>query len=222
MKIKNFYFTWILFLLAVPASAQTVRYVAYFPIPYISHQKIEADTAYFAGKDGAEVSVGGQLTAQSLNTKRDLELISTAASSTIDKLSVGILADDDSNSSDSGDFVVNRQGGTLNLTQLTHHGDGLQLASQEGTIESSQTTSTHLQELKADSELKISNIKWRWGQQTYKAFVMSTTNSFESATSSDDGIPIGTTKLCWSPLRLKGSYEYKYYLIAIKDGNCPS
>ena len=79
MKINKLCFLSFLFLsaLAISGYAQSIRYVAYFPVPYISHNVINANTAFFAGKDNATVEVTGNLSAESLITDKDLELNST-------------------------------------------------------------------------------------------------------------------------------------------------
>ena len=200
MKFYKLSFLFYAFLLGflMQGYAQTVKYVAYFPVPYISHNKLIANKAYFAGADGAKVEINGNLTADSLTTDKDLKISNTNAIAwNIYWLYAGKATSNPSNKG--GRFVmVNSSGGTLNITN----------------------TPTVIGEVQADNILKLKAVKWNNASQV--GFVKSASNQFGSATSSDDGFPIGTTKLCWAPLRLRGSYEYQYYLIAINSGDCPA
>ena len=198
MRNCKSYFLSFLFIsvLSIIASAQSVRYVAYFPVPYITHEKIEANTAMFAGKDNAVVTVGGTLKAYNLSSEKDLELRSTSTSPIkISGLYAGsIISNMDEDSwRPSGNFTVMGKGSHAELLNAPTAMDNVNVG-----------------ELKADTSLSLKEIKWISGSNTNNAFVRGGTNGF----------PSGTTKLCWSPLRLRGSYEYQYYLIAISSGNC--
>lgn len=206
MKISKLYFLSFLFLfvLAVSAYSQTVRYVAYFPVPYISHMTLNADTAYFAGKDNASVSVTGNLSAENLRTEKDLELNSTTnTAGNVQALNVNTGAD-----IRDGSLVVNRVSGQLALTNVP-------------TPES--TGAVNADTIEADDSLQIGEVKWvKNNTENYNGFVASTSTSFGSAEFTEaPGMPLNTKRLCWKPLRLKGSYEYQYYLIAVDTTTCP-
>ncbi len=203
MKINRCYFLSFLFLfaLSVCAYAQSVRYVAYFPVPYVSHQVINVDTAYFAGKDGASVDITGNLTATNLDAQKDLVLQSTSSTAgTVSLLSVG------ENSDTKGNFVVNKTSGQLTLTNVPTPAI---------------TGGVNANEIKADETLKVNTVKWVKDNNTnYNGLVKSNMSYLSSVNSVATGFPIETKKLCWKPLRLKGSYEYQYYLIAINGTDC--
>lgn len=228
MKVNKSYFLsfLLLFALSVCAYAQSVRYVAYFPVPYLTHQKIEANTAYFAGKDGAKVEVEGMFQGANLVTAKDLEVTGTSSTSAvIQGVNVGGSVSDTT-----GDFVVDKQNGTLSFTNVPKTTTQSILNGEPVTI-----ITNSVNELKADNNLKVKAVKWRSVDQNNNAVV---NNAFvkgsqsSSSTSVLTGFPSDTKKLCWMPLRLKGSYEYQYYLVAVTDccpedkaangGSCPS
>ncbi len=203
MKTNKLYFLSFLFLfaLSVCAYSQTVRYVAYFPVPYISHQVVNVDTAHFAGKDGASVEVNGKLTATSLSADKDLLLASSSASAgTVGMLNVG------SNSDTKGKFIVNKTSGQLTLTNIPTAGS---------------TGAVNANEVKADETLKVKNVKWVKDSSTnYNGLVKGYNSIVNGANVAYNSFPVETKNLCWKPLRLKGSYEYQYYLIAISGTDC--
>ena len=226
MKVNKSYLLSFLFLfvLSVCAYAQSVRYVAYFPVPYLTHQKIKANTAYFAGKDGAVVEVAGGFYGQNLSTAKDLELkmIPVAANSGVilPEINVGGSVSDTT-----GDFVVDKQDGNITFTIVPK-------VTEETIIngEPAMVVTNSVNELKADNNLKVKAIKWKSNGSANNTFVKGSQAS--SATTELTGFPSDTKKLCWMPLRLKGSYEYQYYLVAVTDccpedkaangGSCPS
>lgn len=196
MRNCKSYFLSFLFIsvLSIIASAQSVRYVAYFPVPYITHEKIEANTAMFGGKDNAVVTVGGTLKAYNLSSEKDLELRSTSTNpEKIKGLQVGSIISNMGEDSwrPSGNFTVMGKGSHAELLNAPTS------INEDDTV--------NVGELKADTSLSLKEIKWISGSNTNNALA---------------NLPSGTTKLCWSPLRLRGSYEYQYYLIAISSGNC--
>ena len=215
-NFKHYFISFLfLFVFAVLSYAQTVRYVAYFPVPYVSHQTIQADKSLFAGKDGAKVEVAGTFQANNLNTSRDLELKSTAASSfNVKELNVGTL---DSGFGDtawvaSGDFVVDKEDGKIILQNLpTPYSTG----------------AVNANEVKADEQLDNKNILWKGtgtgDDSEYDGFKRGNISFSTTALHSNHpGFPMETKRLCWVPLRLKGSYEYQYYLIAVNSSTCPN
>lgn len=223
MKVNKSYFLsfLLLFALSVCAYAQSVRYVAYFPVPYLTHQKIEANTAYFAGKDGAKVEVEGRFQGANLVTAKDLEVKGTSSpSAVIQGVNVGGSVSDTT-----GDFVVDKQNGTLSFTNVPKTTTQSILNGEPVTF-----ITNSVNELKADNNLKVKAVKWRSGSDVNNTFIKDSESS--SSTSVLTGFPSDTKKLCWMPLRLKGSYEYQYYLVAVTDccpedkaangGSCPS
>lgn len=208
-----------LFLVFVSSSlfAQTVKYVAYFPVPYLSHTKITADTAFFAGREnglkyknpdaseGSTVTVGGTLTSEKISTQKDLELKTSNTHPTAVSFSVA----DAEGGSGEGTLIVDKKDGVLNINKVGNN-----------------TTTSKIKQLKADNDLSVKEIVWEdvtadtTDDDKYSAFVKGS-NNYSSTTSSDDGFPIGTTRFCWSPLRIKGTYEYQYYLIAYDGDTCP-
>lgn len=230
MKANKSYFLSFLFLfiLSVCAYTQSVRYVAYFPVPYLAHQKIEANTAYFAAKDGAKVEVVGSFQGANLTTAKDLELktnINASSGTAIPKINVGGNIVDTT-----GDFVVDKENGKITFTNAPKVTETSLLNGEPVTF-----LTNSVNELKADNNLKVKAVKWRSVDQNNNAVV---NNAFvkdsqsSSSTSVLTGFPSDTKKLCWMPLRLKGSYEYQYYLVAVTDccpedkaangGSCPS
>lgn len=211
-----------LFLVFVSSSlfAQTVKYVAYFPVPYLSHTKITADTAFFAGREnglkyknpnaseGSTVIVGGTLTSEKISTQKDLELKTSNTHPTAVSFSVA-----DAEGMGEGTLIVDKEFGELSINKVSNN------------TTTSRTTSK-IKQLKADNNLSVKEIVWEevtadtTDDDKYSAFVKGSEN-YSSTTPSENGFPIGTTRFCWSPLRIKGTYEYQYYLIAYDGDTCP-
>lgn len=183
MKPSKFYIFLSFILLSLPGliSAQTIRYVAYFPVPYLSHKTLTVNkAAYFAGLDRGSVAVQ-EAKANSLSTERDLE-IRLGATTSQPLVQVGSL---------------NNQNGTKGVFMV----DKGQL-----TIDSDITSLTGFTQVNSDNNLKVENIYWG----NNKVF---DTSLLQSA---------GAKILCWLPLRVAGTYNYRYYLVAWNNSsNCP-
>lgn len=212
-----------LFLITVTGSlcAQTVKYVAYFPVPYLSHKTINAQTVYFAGRENGlaykkptaldknTVDVKGTLTANSVHAKKDLELEDSTNTSPV--ITVDIVSGENvdwSMVNANGTFIVDKPSGQLGINSI------------------SSSSASGVKQLKADDSLTVKSINWKSGNNTdptNNGFVKTATNgnNYSSATTSNDGFPTGTTRFCWVPLRIKGTYEYQYYLIAYNGTTCP-
>ncbi len=210
-----------LFLIAVTGSlcAQTVKYVAYFPVPYLSHKTINAQTVYFAGRvngledkkptslDKNTVDIKGNLSVNRIHAQKDLELKNSENTSTA--ITVDIVAGENvdwSMVNTGGTFIVDKASGELSISAI------------------SSNNSSGVKQLNADDSLTIKAVNWNSGDTTdttNNGFVKSPGNTYASASSSADGFPIGTKRFCWVPLRIKGTYEYQYYLIAYNGTTCP-
>ena len=173
MKYNRFYFILSLALLLIPGliSAQTIRNVAFFPIPYVAHKTFTANTAHFCSIDSPEIcQVDNNLITNNIKAERDLELL--AGASNTPKIHVGSLY----NNYDitTGSFIVN----AATNNQITI------------------STSLVAGQINADNNLTLNSINWKYGTNTNIVF----SNSLPG-------------NLCWRPLRILGTYEYKYYLI---------
>lgn len=147
MKYNRFYFILSLILLLVPGliSAQTIRNVAYFPIPYVAHKTFTANTAHLCSIDSPETcQVDGNLITNNIKAERDLKLL-TGASNT-PHIYVGSLY----NNSDSttGSFIVNAA------------------SNNKITI----TTSLLVGQINADNNLTLNSIKWKVGTSDITGF----------------------------------------------------
>lgn len=173
MKYNRFYFILSLALLLVPGliSAQTIRNVAYFPIPYVSHKTFTANTAYLCSIDSPEnCQVDNNLITNNIKAERDIELL--VGASNTPQIYVGSLY----NNSDTttGSFIVN----AATNNQITI------------------STALVAGQINADNNLTLNSIKWKVGTSDIIGFSSSLPDN-----------------LCWRPLRILGTYEYKYYLI---------
>lgn len=200
MKKNKLYFLSFLFLfaLAVSGYGQSVRYVAYFPVPYVSHNIITADTAYFAGKDDAVIDVLGAFSTNGISTDKDL-VVDTLADNlkTVANLNVGA-----GSAENDGNFVVHRVDSSLSFDNIPTP---------------AVTNGVNADTMKADMELLVNEINWSNNSGgKFRGFVKDTSVSMSGA--SANGYPNDAKTLCWKALRLKGSYEYQYYLIAIPSG----
>ena len=197
MKLGKFKFLFSLSFLFLScfASAQTVKYVAFFPVPYITHQKIEVNKAYFAGRDGGTVLIKGVLSAPVIRSNKDLYLINNESDNST-KLSVG---------GNSSSQISRTNGEFINSEKLTF--DKFKEGSENTLVNS----------LVADTKLYIKALKWA----SNAAFIKGDSDTDTTYATLTNGAPSSTTRFCWSPLRIKGTYEYKYYLIAFDDDNCP-
>ena len=186
-------------------SAQTVRYVAFFPIPYITHTKVEVGTAYFAGRDEGKLEIGGNLSAPTISASKDLAFssaISTAAGTV--GISAGAL---DSTETEYGDFLVLGGDKKITFTAFT-----------SGTDDATQTD-----KLNADNSMELKAINWG-SNIAFKKGTTSPSDSFskmDAQNAASTGAPSDTARFCWSPLRIQGTFEYQYYLIAYDGDTCP-
>ena len=226
MNKRRITFLLFLFLITVSGSvfAQTVKYVAYFPVPYLTHKKITAEKVYFAGRDNGllykdsnaqenkTVIINGGLRAGKVFSHKDMEL-KTTSSSSLGEVRVNVGTDYGNNIIKNGNFVVDNSNSQLNIAST------------------GATTWSAVTQLKADDSLNVKSIEWAdpstsvdsftaTARPSKQAFVKST-NNYSSSTASDTGFPNGTTNFCWLPLRIKGTYEYQYYLVAY-NGDCPN
>ena len=174
MKISKLNLLFSLFLLAAPVflSAQTVKYVAYFPVPYLTHTIITAQRANFATGDNTSVTISGKLTTDSIKAEKDLKI--------------------DMPSSNPLNLTVGSGPTSYKYVQPT----GINTP---GNIEFSLPTDNNKQigQVKADNQLAVNSIKW----------------------SQTPAFPAGRSGLaCWYPLRIKGTNEYRYYLVTTGSG----
>ena len=206
MRITRMIFLFSLISLFMPCltNAQTVRYVAFFPIPYITHTKVEVDTAYFAGRDDGRLKVGGSLSVPTINASKDLVFSSTTSTAAgAVNLSAGVF---DVAETEYGDFLVLGEDKKITFTAFTSGSDD-----------------TQTDQLKADDSMELKAINWG----SYIAFKKGTTSpsdDFSEMNAQNDastGAPSDTVRFCWSPLRIKGTFEYQYYLIAYNGDTCP-
>ena len=196
---KYFIIPAVILLFPAVLKAQAVRYVAYFPIPYVTHLRIEANTAYFAGRDNGTLQIGGNLdlSDKSLESRKDLKLKTNSDSSisgdtnTTLNLSVGSKT-----TIYNGDFIVDNASSSLTIKALP----------------------SSIGNLYGDETLEVKSISW--GNNS--AFVKGSTTPSGSYALNIAEAPNSTKKFCWSPLRIKGTYEYKYYLIAYDSNTCPN
>lgn len=195
MKFKLFLISVLFLALPCIVKAQsnyhTIKGVAYFPTPYLTHTSIKVNQAYFAnGVGDGQINIADSLTFSNLTAKKDLRLTSDS-NTVINNIYVGTQG----NAQAGGSFIA----GTNTLTVSNLLGSPRQINS--------------------DNFLKVKSIYWQNGSNTEN----------EKAAFLTTNMPSGTTKLCWSPLRIKGTYTYRYYLIAVSDccpeekvgGNCP-
>ena len=99
---------------------------------------------------------------------------------------------------------------TINFPNTVFVGYGRNIVDESGRFVAigrkvSSSSISHLNQINASSELSVNKIKW----DSYTAFPVSGTST----------IPSTYTELCWCPLRIKGTYEYRNYLVAC-NGNC--
>ncbi len=218
-----------LFLISICGTlfAQTVKYVAYFPVPYLTHKTINAQTAYFAGKENGlqdkfsatelyTVEVKGTLTTNTVNSRKDMELKDSTNNATPITTDLIVGSPDESFR---GKFIVDKDGGTLNISA----------------IESSQ-----INKLQADDALNINSVYWmddvsgnpicangnirevkRPIFQKQFASCANNINPCSGVNKCHDVFPGTAHNLCWAPLRIKGTYDYQYYLIAYDGDTCP-
>ena len=173
MKYNKFHFILSLILLLVPGFifAQTIRNVAYFPIPYVGHKTFTAKTAHLCSIDNpSNCMVYGALTTTNIKAERDIELLAGASSDS--NAYVGSLYNNPDTTT--GSFIVN--------------------AASNNKITISNLIS--VRQINADNDLKVKSIKWQSGSNSNVVFPSTLTSS-----------------LCWLPLRILGTYEYKYYLV---------
>ena len=201
MKTFNNYIILALAFLLLPVvlKAQSVKYVAYFPVPYVTHMKVEAANAYFAGRDSGVVQISGNLASGSIGSSKDL-ILKTATTPISGNTSMSVVVGENFNNAN-GNFVVDNSASSLSFSNLKAQ---------------NATSNVAINTLNGDNNLQVKSIYWG----TNKAFVKGLTTTNSTYTSFGD-IPSNTAKLCWSPLRIKGTYEYKYYLIAYNGNTCP-
>lgn len=183
----------------VVLKAQSVKYVAFFPIPYVTHARIEASEAFFAGKDNGTLQVDGNFNLVNLSSDKDL-ILKTATTNPLSQ-GVGLLVGANYSGASSGDFIVDNTNSSLSISTLPASSNAL----------------------KADDTLKVKAISWYYNDtQTNPIFVKGSTTPSNSYVSSA-AAPSNAGKFCWSPLRIKGSYHYRYYLIAVPSSTaCPN
>lgn len=217
--------------ICVTSFAQTIKYVAYFPVPYLTHKTINAQTVYFAGKENGlqdkfsttdlyTVEVKGTLTANKVNSRKDMELRDSSNTTTPISTILSIGTEDGSvTGNQRGKFIVDKAGGILNISA----------------IESSQ-----INKLQADDALNIKAVYWKddvsgnplctniniveVARPIFKKQAASCANGIEPCSGVDkchDVFPGTAHNLCWAPLRIKGTYDYQYYLIAYDGNTCP-
>ena len=178
MKTSKLNFLFSLFLLAAPVfvSAQTVKYVAYFPVPYLTHKTITAQRANFATGDNTSATISGKLTTSSIKAEKDLKI--NIPSSNPLKLTVG-------SGPESYKYV---QPTGINTS---------------GKITFSLPTNNNKQigQVKADNQLTVKSIKWPQG------------TAFPAINS-----PTNAVRACWYSLRIKGTNEYRHYLVTTANG----
>lgn len=206
MRITRMIFLFSLISLFMPCltNAQTVRYVAFFPIPYITHTKVEVDTAYFAGRDDGRLKVGGSLSVPTINASKDLVFSSTTSTAAgAVNLSAGAF---DVAETEYGDFLVLGEDKKITFTAFTSGSDA-----------------TQTDQLKADDSMELKAINWG-SNIAFKKGTSSPSNDFSkmnAQNAASTGAPSDTVRFCWSPLRIKGTFEYQYYLIAYDGDTCP-
>lgn len=172
MNISKLKFLFSLFLLAAPVflSAQTVRYVAYFPVPYITHTKITAQRANFATGDNILVNVSGKLITDSIKAEKDLKI--NIPSSNQLNLTAG---------SGPNSYKYVQPTGITTPGNITFSLSG---------------NNKQIGQVKADVGLTVSSIKWS-----------------QVTALPGNNLPSGSAWACWYPLRIKGTNEYRYYLV---------
>lgn len=206
MRITRMIFLFSLISLFMPCltNAQTVRYVAFFPIPYITHTKVEVDTAYFAGRDDGRLKVGGSLSVPTINASKDLVFSSTTSTAAgAVNLSAGAF---DVAETEYGDFLVLGEDKKITFTAFTSDSD-----------------TTQTDQLKADDSMELKVITWG-NNIAFKKGTSSPSADFSkmnAQNAASTGAPSDTVRFCWSPLRIKGTFEYQYYLIAYNGDTCP-
>ena len=201
MRITRLIFLFSLISLFMPCftNAQTVRYVAFFPVPYITHMKVNVNTAYFAGRDEGKLEIKGDLSVPTIIASKDLDFSSSTSTATN---TVDLSAGSNNSDEDYGDFVVLGANKTITFSSLT---------------------STVAEDLNADDTMNLKSINWG-NNIVFKKGTTNPTDDFSKMNALDDnttGFPSNTTRLCWSPLRIKGTFEYQYYLIAYSGSTCP-
>lgn len=147
MKYNRFYFILSLILLLVPGliSAQTIRNVAYFPIPYVSHKTFTANTAYLCSIDNPTTcQVDGNLITNNIKAERDIELLVGVSSTP--QVYVGSLYNN--NDTTTGSFIVN----ATNNNKITI------------------STDLVAGQINADNNLTLNSIKWKVGSNDITAF----------------------------------------------------
>lgn len=186
MKSSKFYIILSFILLSFPSiiSAQTLKYVAYFPVPYLSHNNVTVSkTAY-----SSVVSSSGLTTANSISTEKDLKV----SFETQPTVPVSVYAGSDNNRNyDNGVFMVGGNNPTLTI----------------------KSANMALNQVNADDRLTVGSINWYKNSQNniYQAYKV-----FDK-----ERIPSDTKYLCWLPLRIRGTFNYQYYLVAWPEDGCP-
>ena len=174
MKYNKFHFILSLILLLVPGFifAQTIRNVAYFPIPYVGHKTFTAKTAHLCSIDNpSNCMVYGGLITTSIKAERDIELLAGASSNS--NVYVGSLYNNLDTTT--GSFIVN----AASNNQITIY-----------------NLNNSVRQINADNNLNVKSIQWKSGNNSNVVFPSNLSSN-----------------LCWLPLRILGTYEYKYYLV---------